>query len=93
MNAEINLFNEPIQASQKARAKTLAEKTHSGLIALYGKIEGKACRQCQNCQKKHYYAKAYVCGLMKRQTGPGTDWRVKWPACGKFQERGHNGKA
>lgn len=53
---------------------------------LYGKAEGKTCGTCANCvhtgRKSHGY---YRCKLTKWTHGPGSDWRLKWPACKKWE--------
>jgi hypothetical protein len=50
----------------------------------YGLTPGQTCGGCVHCalrpgNKRSYYK----CTLFGRYTsGPGTDWRKKWPACG-----------
>lgn len=55
---------------------------------VYGKIEGKTCKTCDNLiSSKGYTAKTYYkCTLSKLSHSSASDWRVSWPACGKYEE-------
>ena len=49
--------------------------------------DGKHCRDCANLRKKDYHCKAYYkCVLIGNSNGPGTDIRLKWPACYYFKQ-------
>lgn len=57
-------------------------------VALYG--SDPAGRKCKACAHLCYFqqsARWYKCDLRKLTHGPGSDHRVNWPACAKFQER------
>lgn len=51
---------------------------------------GTTCKDCvalrgyQNRSGRRTY---YKCGVYGVSSGPGTDWRVKWPACGYFEKK------
>ena len=53
---------------------------------LYGKTEGRVCRDCANLISYTFSNKYFKCKLYGDTGGPATDWRVRYPACGKFQE-------
>lgn len=47
-------------------------------------------RKCGNCTHFYIHGRAgryFKCDLNRCSGGPGTDWKFKWPACGKFEER------
>ena len=58
------------------------------MYARHGMTEGKTCGECEHlCRGKYNTAVYFKCDLYTPWThGPGTDWRKKWPACGKFEE-------
>lgn len=43
------------------------------------------CRTCAHLYSKRYGETYYKCDLNADTNGPGTDWRVSWPACGKYE--------
>ena len=49
--------------------------------------EGKRCKHCSHLFKKQYAGTYYKCDLRFNTNGPGSDHRVNWSACGKFEER------
>jgi len=56
---------------------------------LFGTTQGKTCGQCahlfdNNAGNRHHY---YKCQWQLFTAGPSTDWRTRWPACGKFEEK------
>jgi len=56
-------------------------------IAAYGRDPmGRTCKFCAHLYYKSYYPKRfYKCELRKDTNGRGTDHRVKWPACGRYE--------
>jgi hypothetical protein len=66
--------------TRKNAAKKI-EKMH----VLYGVSAGNLCMDCKHLfcheRSRHWYK----CKLYGITGGPGTDWRVKWTACGKFE--------
>lgn len=55
---------------------------------VYGMVEGKTCKTCDNLiSSAGYTAKTvYKCTLSKMSHSEATDWRVGWQACGKYIE-------
>lgn len=47
------------------------------------------CKHCNLLLSSYgHTAKTYYkCTLSKMTHGPGTDWRVRWPACGAFETK------
>lgn len=57
------------------------------MVQAYGySPEGKRCKQCKHLFYKQYANKYYKCALRQNTNGPGTDQRVNWNACAKFEE-------
>jgi len=48
--------------------------------------EGKRCKECAKLYTKHWNRRYYKCPYHGDTNGPGTDHRVNWPACAKFEE-------
>lgn len=50
--------------------------------------QGESCRTCKYLFTKHYGSKNYYkCFLMHETNGPGTDIRLKSPACKRWEKR------
>ena len=49
--------------------------------------EGETCKTCRYATRVDYHDKRYYkCDLIEQWThGPGTDIRLKWPACAKWE--------
>lgn len=58
---------------------------HDTLIKMYGKTEGKQCKDCSNCIKTGNSTTYYKCVLFSTSSCLSSDWRAKWDACGKFE--------
>lgn len=43
------------------------------------------CQTCVHLYRKLYDKTYYKCDQFADTNGPGTDWRVGWPACGKYE--------
>jgi len=53
----------------------------------YGVERGQKCGDCQNLRRKLYNARTYFkCRLYGDSCGAGTDFRLKWTACGAFKQ-------
>lgn len=64
----------------------------NAMLKLYGRTEGKLCRSCVHFTKQGGVAGTYYkCKLNRITSGPGTDWRARYPACGKW-EPAHQGQ-
>lgn len=56
-------------------------------IDVYGKgPEGTRCKTCVHLYAKSYANTYYKCGLRKNTNGPGSDHKVNFTTCGKYQE-------
>lgn len=49
--------------------------------------DGATCKKCQHLRRKSYAGTFIKCAMRPDTNGPGTDHRVHWQACGKYQER------
>lgn len=54
---------------------------------MYGRLVGRRCGDCRHCIVVRLRRNYRKCELSTQTAGPGTDWRAKWPACGKWEER------
>lgn len=67
----------------KNRAKKIGR-----MHRLHGKgPEGATCGDCREFYVKQFAGTYRKCRLFGTSGGPGTDWQMRWPACGKFQKR------
>jgi hypothetical protein len=57
------------------------------MYRLYGNRDDKTCGECSHLHTKSYSGTYFKCDLNLNTNGPGSDWRKKWPACGKFEEK------
>ena len=66
---------------------TVSNKKANPLIRSFGKgPEGERCKNCKHLYYKSYSKVYYKCDLRPDTNGPGTDHKVNWPACGKFEK-------
>lgn len=63
-------------------------KTHENpMVQAYGfGPDNKRCKHCQHLFVRQYMNRYYKCDLRINTNGPGTDQRVNWRACSKFEE-------
>ncbi len=58
---------------------------------LYGRVAGVRCGQCAHLVSYGYRSNTYFkCDLNRMTSGAATDWRKKWPACGKYRREGQS---
>lgn len=57
-------------------------------VRLYGvDPQGRKCKDCKHLIRDYYHRVTYIkCELRKLTRGPGSDHRVRWDACKKFEE-------
>jgi hypothetical protein len=57
-------------------------------VRLYGiDPQGRKCKDCKNLTKYYYHGYTYIkCDLRKLTHGKGSDHRVKWDACKRFEQ-------
>jgi len=54
---------------------------------MYGMAEGHTCGECKHLFNLYYARTYFKCELSRLTHGPATDWRKKWQACGKFEQK------
>lgn len=70
------------------RSKSGTAKSNPCVVAFGPGPEGRTCGECS-----HLFARGdtagryYKCDLRVITGGPGSDHRVRWPACARFEER------
>lgn len=52
----------------------------------YGKTEGVTCKTCVHLIRYQMGASWLKCELARQSSSAATDWRAKWPACGKYEK-------
>jgi hypothetical protein len=79
----------PEESKDRTKSGTLR---HNPLLAVYGPgPEGMTCGKGKGCA--HLYLQGGVsghylkCSLRLNTSGPGTDHRSRWPACGRYVAR------
>lgn len=55
--------------------------------ARYGATPGRRCRTCARLICHEYLHNYYKCTLYGMSDSAATDWRVSYPACGKWEAR------
>ena len=81
-------FLSKVDAAQ-AESIELLRKNGAKMIRLHGlhMPQGYHCGDCIHLVA-HVYNKTYFkCNLFRVSLSASSDWRKKWPACGKFEER------
>lgn len=69
--------------------KNAIDKKSNPCIALYGPgPEGAKCKDCSLLGAIKHDATWYKCKLRNNTHGRASDHKVRWPACGKFQQKG-----
>lgn len=53
----------------------------------YGRDPQHTCGQCKHCIAVRFARTYYKCDLTRMTHGPGTDWRLGWEACTKFEPK------
>lgn len=63
-------------------------KKFNPMLAVYGVGPVDAqCRDCMHLRVKEWAGRYFKCLLRGDTNGPGTDHRLRWPACGKYEYR------
>ena len=85
-------FGQPMPKLSADRLRTLRRKqmieagTHP--LTLLPLIEDHTCKECVHVLRVYGGRRDYYkCSKAKQTHGPGTDLRLKWPACSLFEER------
>jgi len=87
----VDLFGNPIaddapvdvareRRRRKDRPKGYARAPGSGPA-------GEFCRTCMHAKRSPFHNAYWKCGLVKPTRGPGTDIRLKSPACSRWEWR------
>ena len=75
----------------KAKAHAIKEQLDLKLIPnpvvrIYGfGPKGQKCKGCKKLYFRQHSKRYYKCELRKETRGTGSDHRVNWPACSKFE--------
>lgn len=73
------------KASETKRRQ--ANKKRLRMQTLYGAgPEGRTCGECVHLVTRSRARDYFKCLHYGITGGPGTDWRKRWPACGKFEQ-------
>ena len=76
----------PEMPDEREELTGLPERIHR-MHRVYGRLTGYQCKTCAHLRRKKWDKVYFKCDLNKDTNGPGTDWRVRWPACGKWEPR------
>jgi hypothetical protein len=72
---------------RKQKKKYLYPRRLLDMHARYGKREGQVCGNCLFFWRFFQNRRWYKCEKFSMSQGAATDWRVNWPACGRFVEK------
>jgi hypothetical protein len=75
--------------TKQLRAEATRARRRAALIGrmltIYGPgPAGATCGDCAHLRQHEMAQRWYKCALGPQSGGKATDWRVRWPACGKF---------
>lgn len=57
------------------------------MVQVYGYGPKKTCKECVHLFTKQYAGRYHKCALRINTNGAGTDHRVRWNACSKFENK------
>ena len=76
------------EAFPGAKGSSGTLKNNPCLAAFGDGPEGRTCQECSHFFRQGGVAGHYFkCDLRRVTSGPATDHRARWPACGRFAER------
>lgn len=78
--------DQPQQQKKKLKGNAAVKNAHALLLQLHGEVAGQRCKTCVHLYGKAFSKVYYKCKQFKDTSGPGTDWRINWQACGKWEE-------
>ena len=83
----LTLFELPEETQVLTPVAAVEPKQLATMHARHGATEGQVCGTCNHLCRGRYNTTVYFkCELYTPWThGPGTDWRKKWQACGKWE--------
>lgn len=79
--------NAPSATRKPVKGRSGAYLTNP-MLALYGDgPQGRICHNCAHCVSLNYHDHIYhKCELRGITHGTGTDHRLRWPTCGKYEQ-------
>lgn len=76
----------PDEALGSIGTRTRHKPKGNPLLLTFGRDpEGRKCKTCALLYYRQASKRFYKCKLRKATHGPGSDHKVNWPACGKFE--------
>lgn len=78
-----NLLGETVDTDELKKAR---RKINPMVRAVGSGPEGMRCKHCRFLYAKKYARTYYKCEWRGDTNGPGTDHKINWPACSKFQK-------
>lgn len=77
-----------VERTRNGKGRLGAPKSNPCIPAFGPGPEGRICRDCTHLFRVGGVAgRYYKCDLRVRTGGPGSDHRVRWPACARFEEQ------
>ena len=59
-------------------------RKNEAMYSLFGKEEGKHCKDCPYLVRKEFGRVYYKCEIYSTSNSEASDWRKSWTACGLF---------
>lgn len=81
----VNLFGEEVPLPQIAPAKR-GPAPHEQMLIIYGKKHGFTCGSCKHLLRSGENRPYFKCRQFGLSASDATDWRLKWAACGLFED-------
>lgn len=87
-DAKTTVDGDPINLRGETRSerdRRLAKRRWLFMQQKYGKgPAGLSCGTCLHLRRPHHSGKYFKCALYGISSSEATDWRAKWPTCGRY---------
>lgn len=86
-------FGTPPTEEQLREAKRLRsiDKRIGSMHRKFGTTPDQRCGACTHLVRREMAGTYFKCSLYGDTHGPATDWRLRWPACGRFVHNNDGG--
>ena len=81
-------MSQPLMLGDKLPTTKVLPERIKDMYRAYGHHPNEKCKTCLHLIYHQPGQNKYLkCALTRITSGPGTDWRANWDACGKWEKR------